>query len=124
MSLRKHKTHHVGFRLTELEHSQLAALAEQQGVSPGECCRTVLQESLRGKTMPILEQTLLEELAALRSIVSTLMFDLVTGSSLTEERMHEIIAHAEECKFERAAHIVRQLLNRHPSALPRTQSQT
>jgi hypothetical protein len=84
--------------------------------------RTVLQESLRGKTIPILEQTLLEEPAALRSIVSTLMFDLVTGSSLTEERMHEIIAHAEEFKFERAAHIVSQLLNRQPSDLPRTQS--
>src|SRR5262245_5309392 len=69
MPSRKHKTHHVGFRLTELEHTQLVVMAEGQGLSPGECCRAVLQESLRGKTIAIFEQTVLEELAALRSIV-------------------------------------------------------
>src|SRR5262249_48590651 len=122
MPSRKHKTHHVGFRLTELEHTQLVVMAEGQGLSPGECCRAVLQEALRGKTIAIFEQTVLEELAALRSIVSTLMFDLLTESNLTEERMHQIIAHADQCKFERATRIVSQLLDRQSGALPGTQS--
>lgn len=110
MSSRKHKTHHVGFRLTEADHFRLTALAEEQGVSPGECCRAVLQETLRGKTIPTFGQTVLEELAALRTIVSTLMFDLATGSTLTTDRMDQIITHAEQSKAERAAHIIHQLL--------------
>jgi hypothetical protein len=112
MSLRKHKTHHVAFKLTELEHTQLLILAEEQGLSPGECCRARLQGSLRGETIPIFERGVLEELSALRSIVSSVIYDLVTESGLRVERMYQIIAYADEMKFQRATHNIRELLNR------------
>ena len=57
---------------------------------------------------------MLEELAALRGIVSSVIYDLATESSLSVERMNEIIAHADQTKFERAAQIISQLLKRQP----------
>ena len=60
------------------------------------------------------EQAVLEELAALRGIVSSVIYDLATESSLSVERMNEIIAHADQTKFERAAQIISQLLKRQP----------
>ena len=66
--------------------------------------------------VPSLSSTnvVLEELAALRGIVSSVIYDLATESSLSVERMNEIIAHADQTKFERAAQIISQLLKRQP----------
>ena len=57
---------------------------------------------------------ILEQLAALRGIVSSVMYDLATQASLNAERMNQIITHAEQTKFERAAQIINQLLKRQP----------
>jgi len=69
---------------------------------------------MRKKDQPVVpfEQTLIEEFVALRSIISSVMFDLATQSTLTTERMNQIIAHAEQSKFARASQIIGQLLKR------------
>ena len=82
LRLKEHKTHHIGFRLTELEYAKLIlALAEHEGFNRGEWCRAIVLEAMRKKDQPVVpfEQTLLEEFVALRSIISSVMFDLVTA---------------------------------------------
>ena len=111
---KEQKRRYLGFRVTEGQHARVSSSAEQQGVSPGECCRAIVLEAMREKDQPVVpfEQTLLEEFAALRSIISSVMFDLATQSTLTTERMNQIISHAEQSKIERASHIIGQLLKR------------
>jgi len=52
---------------------------------------------------------ILEEQPGLRSVVSTVIYDLANESSLTVERANDIISGAELVKFERAAPMIRQL---------------
>jgi hypothetical protein len=107
---------YLGFRLTEDQHARVSSVAEQQEIKPGEWCRAVVLEAARKKEdlVSFFEQRLLEELAGLRSIVSSVIYDLATGSSPSVERMNEIIAHADQTKFEHAAQIISQLLKRQP----------
>jgi hypothetical protein len=74
----------------------------------------VILDAIQNTSSPVsfVEQAVFEELAALRGIVSSVIYDLATESSLSVERMNEIIAHADQTKFERAAQIVNQLLQR------------
>jgi hypothetical protein len=86
----------------------------EQRVKPGEWCRAVVLEGTREKEAAVsrFEQMLLEEFTALRSIVSSVIYDLATESSLSVERMDQIIAHADQVKFERAGKIIEQVLKR------------
>ena len=92
---------YLGFRLTDDQHAAVSSVAEQQGVKPGEWCRAVVLEHTRKREGPVsfFEQMLVEELTALRSVVSSVVYDLATESSLSVERMNEIIAHADQVKF-------------------------
>lgn len=111
---KEQKRRYLGFRVTEGQHAKVSFIAEQEEVSPGEWCRAVVLEAMRKKDQPVVpfEQTLLEEFAAMRSIISSVMFDLTTQSTLTTKRMNQIIAHAEQSKFARASYIIGQLLKR------------
>jgi len=111
---RQRRTRTVGCKVKESEYMQIECIAERSGKQAGEWCREVILDAMQNVSGPVsfFEQMLLEELAAVRGIVSSVIFDLATESNLSAERMHQIIAHAEQTKFERAAQIINQVLKR------------
>jgi hypothetical protein len=111
---RQRRTHTVGCKVKESEYTQIESIAERSGKQAGEWCREVILDAIQNASTPVssFERILLEELAALRGIVSSVMYDLTTGSSMSVERMKQIIAHADQTKFERAARTIDQLPKR------------
>lgn len=115
----KNRTRSISCKVKEEQYRSLQELADRDGRPLGEWCREVILDSTRNASdaVPLFARGLLEELAALRGIVSSVMYDLATHSSVTEERMNQIIRHAEQTKFERAAHTIDQFLKRNAQAL-------
>jgi hypothetical protein len=113
---RQRRTHTVGCKVKESEYTQIESIAERSGKQAGEWCREVILDAIQNTSSPVsfVEQAVLEELAALRGIVSSVIYDLATEYSPSVERMNQIIAHADQTKFERAAQIISQLLKRQP----------
>ena len=110
----KNRTRSISCKVKEEQYWSLQELADREGRPLGEWCREVIVGAI-GKRGPLAEafpKLILEELAALRGIVSSVIYDLATESSLSVERMNEIIAHADQTKFERAGQIISQLLKR------------
>ena len=111
---RQRRTHSVGCKVKESEYTQIESIAERTGKQAAEWCREVILDAIQNTSSPVsfVEQAVFEELAALRGIVSSVIYDLATGSSPSVERMNEIIARADQTKFERAAQIITQVLKR------------
>ena len=112
----KNRTRSISCKVKEEQYRSLQELADREGRPLGEWCREVIVGAIGngGHRAEAFPKLILEELAALRGIVSSVIYDLATGSSLSVERMNEIIAHADQTKFERAAQIISQLLKRQP----------
>jgi len=111
---RQRRTRTVGCKVKESEYTQIESLAARSGRQAGEWCRELILDAIQNTSNPVsfVEQAVFEELAALRGIVSSVIYDLATDSSLSVERMNQIIAHADQTKFERATQIISQLLQR------------
>ena len=112
----KNRTRSISCKVKEEQYRSLQEVADREGRPLGEWCREVIVGAIRNRG-PLAEafpKLILEELAALRGIVSSVIYDLATDSRLSVERMNEIIAHADQTKFERAAQIISQLLKRQP----------
>ena len=95
----------VGSKMTESEYEQLVAVAERDGLTPGEWCREVLLARANanvGKTPSTPEQTLLAEVMALRTILLNALFKLAQGVVLTTEELDRLIERADGERFERA----------------------
>ena len=112
----KNRTRSISCKVKEEQYRSLQELADREGRPLGEWCREVIVGAIgnRGHLAEAFPKLILEELAALRGIVSSVIYDLATESSLSVERMNEIIVHADQTKFERAAQIISQLLKRQP----------
>ena len=112
----KNRTRSVSCKVKEEQYRSLQELADREGRPLGEWCREVILASIEGKALltEAFARLILEELAALRSIVSSVIYDLATEPSLSVERMNQIITHADQVKFERAVETFNQFL-KHPS---------
>ena len=89
----------VGCKMTEAEYEQLNATAEEQGVTLGEWCREVLLQHTTGTKPITVEEAVLAELLALRTILLNALYKQAQGERLTAEEMQRLIEHADEGKF-------------------------
>lgn len=96
------RSHTVGCKMTEAEYERLNAIVEERGVTLGEWCREVLLQHTN-RTKPVtVEEAVLAELLALRTILLNAFYKLAQGEALTAEEMQRLIEHADEGKFRKA----------------------
>jgi hypothetical protein len=74
----------MGVRLTEADYSRLQALADAQGKLVGEWCRDVLLEPADHPAGKPIEQALLAEVIALRTIVANLIYSFTSEEFLSK----------------------------------------
>jgi hypothetical protein len=104
----------VGFRVTESDFASLQALAEEECRPLGEWCREIIFERVKGqqKSSSVLDQVILEELLALRMIVTSLLFDLTKGK-MTPEQMEKLFTQVDAAKVKRAEEILGNAVKRY-----------
>src|SRR5262249_15380892 len=98
-----HRTKTVGCKMTEDEHALIESLAQRKGKSLSDWCRDALiaySAEHSPKTDPAI--TVLEELLALRTIVSTILFRIANGQKLPDDQMSALIEKADGSKRCRA----------------------
>jgi hypothetical protein len=97
------RTRTVGCKMSESEYEKLAGVAEQDGQTLGEWCREVLLERAEGRKPSAIEEALLAEVLALRTILLNAFYKLAQGEKLTAEEMRAIIERADRDKAKKAA---------------------
>ena len=101
----------IGVRVTEADYARLQALADAEGKPVAEWCRDVLLELVdhpAGKPKPI-DQALLAEVIALRTIVANLTYAFTSDGKVTREHMLAVIDRADKTKLKRAAELLAQV---------------
>jgi hypothetical protein len=96
------RTRTVGCKMTDNEYGRLAAVAEGDGMTLGEWVREVLLERADGRKPSAIEETLLAETLALRTILLNLHFTVAKGEAITAEGMQAIIERADRDKAKKA----------------------
>jgi hypothetical protein len=97
------RTRTVGCKMTDSEAERLTAVAEQDGMTLGEWVREVLLERADGRKPSVIEETLLAEVLALRTILLNVHFTVAKGEAITAEGMQAIIERADAGKTKKAA---------------------
>jgi len=92
------RTRTAGCKMTDNEYERLAAVAEGDGMTLGERVREVLLERADGRKPSVIEETLLAEVLALRTILLNLHFTVAKGETITAEGMQAIIERADAGK--------------------------
>jgi hypothetical protein len=93
--------------MTESEYEKLTAVAEGDGMTLGEWVREVLLERMEGRKPTVIEETVLAETLALRTILLNAFYKLAQGEKLTAEEMQAIIERADAGKAAKAAERLR-----------------
>ncbi|HEX5423346.1 MAG TPA: hypothetical protein VFW94_07340 [Candidatus Acidoferrales bacterium] len=88
--------------MRDAEYEQLVAVAEREGLTLGEWCRDLLLERVNGRKEKPVEDTLLAELIALRTILLNAFYKQAQGETLTADEMQRLINHADKDKFRKA----------------------
>jgi hypothetical protein len=97
------RTKSIGTKVSDEEYAQLEKLAQEHGQTLGECCRDVMLEHVDGRKPSVIEETLLAETLALRTILLNLHFTVAKGETITAEGMQAIIERADAGKAKKAA---------------------
>ena len=97
------RTRTVGCKMTDSEYEKLAAVAEGDGMTLGEWVREVLLERADGRKPSVIEETVLAETRALRTILLNAFYKLAQGEKLTGDEMQAIIERADASKAAKAA---------------------
>ena len=92
----------VGCKMTDSEYERLSAVVQSEGMTLGEWCREVLLERAEGRKPSVIEETLLAEVLALRTILLNAFYKLAQGEKLTAEEMQAIIERADANKVQKA----------------------
>jgi hypothetical protein len=92
----------VGCKMTDSEYERLSAVVESEGMTLGEWCREVLLERAEGRKPSAIEEALLAEVLALRTILLNAFYKLAQGEKLTAEEMQAIIDRADAGKVQKA----------------------
>lgn len=93
----------VGCKMSDSEYEKLAAVAEQDGMTLGEWVREVLLERMEGRKPSVIEETVLAETLALRTILLNAFYKLAQGEKLTGDEMQAIIDRADTGKAAKAS---------------------
>ena len=105
------RTKCISTKVTDDEYALFARVARGQTVSGW--ARDVLVAT--ASTSPSLEQVVLAEVVALRTIILNLHFALASGETLTSDTMQRLIERADQDKVHKAhERLVAALRRRHP----------
>jgi hypothetical protein len=85
----KFRTHHVGTKLNEAELHEFEALAEKRGQSPSELIRGLVLGEIERDQQPPRPSVELEEITALRLLVTNVLPKLATGEKMPLEDVPE-----------------------------------
>jgi hypothetical protein len=112
----------IGVRVTEADYARLQALADTEGKPVGEWCRAALLDLAQnsGDKPKRIEQALLAEVIALRTIVANLTYAFTSDGKVTREQMLAVIDRADKTKLKRAADLLAQVSR---NGDPRVESQ-
>jgi hypothetical protein len=88
--------------MSDSEYERLTAVAEGDGMTLGEWVREVLLERADGRKPSVIEETLLAETLALRTILLNLHFTVAKGEAITAEGMQALIERADAGKATKA----------------------
>jgi hypothetical protein len=105
-----HRTKWLGTKVTEDEYAQCQALAGTQRL--GEWARAVL---LRASESDALQQALLAEVLALRTILLNVHFAAANGQPVTVDRMQMLIERADHDKWDKVRERVAAAVARGPA---------
>ena len=103
MSAEQIRNRTVGCKMTDSEYERLSGVVESEGMTLGEWVREVLLERIEGRKPSVIEETLLAEVLALRTILLNLHFSVAKGETITAEGMQAIIDRADAGKAKKAA---------------------
>jgi len=92
----------VGCKMSDSEYERLSAVVETEGMTLGEWCREVLLERVDGRKPSVIEETLLAEVLALRTILLNAFYKLAQGEKLTAEELQSFIDRADATKVQKA----------------------
>ncbi|MHB8540160.1 MAG: plasmid mobilization protein [Candidatus Acidiferrales bacterium] len=92
----------VGCKMTEAEYERLNTNAEERGVTLGEWCREVLLQHTNAMKPVAVEEVLLAEVIALRTVLLNAFYKLAQGETLTADEMQRLIERADHDKFRKA----------------------
>ena len=90
------------FAVGERDDLVYIVMAFVEGMTLGEWCREVLLERVDGRKPSVIEETLLAEVLALRTILLNLHFTVAKGEAITAEGMQAIIDRADANKVQKA----------------------
>lgn len=93
----------VGCKMSESEYEKLTAVAESEGMTLGEWVREVLLERMEGRKPTVIEEAVLAETLALRTILLNAFYKLAQGEKLSGDEMQAIIERADASKLQKAA---------------------
>jgi hypothetical protein len=79
MSAEQTRNRTVGCKMTDSEYERLSAVVEREGMTLGEWVREVLLERADGRKPSVIEETLLAETLALRTILLNAFYNLAQG---------------------------------------------
>ena len=116
------RTRTVSCKMTDSEYQRLEAAASGEGMTLGEWVRKELLERAEGRKASVIEQTLLAEMLALRTILLNLHFTVANGEPLTGEYMRTIIERADATKVQKAVDRLEQRKSRSEVVAPATPS--
>lgn len=92
----------VGCKMTDAECERLTALAERDGLTLSEWCRNVLLARADGEKPRTVEEIMLAEVLALRTILLNAFYQLARGEALTPGEMQSLIERADHDKLSKA----------------------
>ena len=108
------RTRSIGVRVTEADFGRLHALADAQGKPLGEWARDALLALAQHPAGTAVEQALLAEVLALRTIVANLIFAFASDGRVTREQMLSYIERADATKLTRAIEVLERIRARAP----------
>lgn len=110
-----HRSNSIGVKVTEADFAMLQALAKKEGKPLAEWCRDALVEFARHPAGAPIEQALLAEVIALRTIVSNLIYTFGSDGKVTPQQMTAFIDRANKTKLNRAAEFLSEVHKRQES---------
>jgi hypothetical protein len=99
----------IGVKVREEDFAILQAVAEREGKPLAERCRDVLVRIGRHPSGTPIEQALLAEVIALRTIVGNLVYALAGDGKVTPQQMAAFIERADKTKLKRAVDFLIQI---------------
>jgi hypothetical protein len=102
-------TRSIGVRVTKADFARLHALAEAAGKLLGEWARDALLALAQHPAGTAVEQALLAEAVALRTVVANLVFAFTTEGRVTREQMATHMERADKVKLKLAIEILERL---------------